>query len=90
LRYRISAALVPMMTEAGAIMTLNDILVWASRATGIGYRAYPPLVGSEIDPQKTKESKEIADKLVRDMEALHRELRRIGTLRISPRRNHGH
>lgn len=79
-----------MTIEASAAMTLNDILIWASRATGIGYRHYPPLVGNEIDPKKAQEFNELADKLVRDVDRLDRELRRIGVRRISPRHTHGH
>jgi hypothetical protein len=70
-------------------MALQEILVWLSRATGVGYHQYDPLVKSEVDVKKASDLREKADRLAADIERLERELRRNGRIRIFPFGNNG-
>lgn len=63
----------------------RDILIWVKRATGVGYRRFAPLVGNEIDVDKSRYLRLRSDKLVDDVEQLEMELRKIG-FRIPPGR----
>jgi hypothetical protein len=69
-------------------MPLKSIITWLKRATGVGYRRYDPLVGRDVDVEKSARLRERTDKLVRDVDQLERELRKIG-LRIPPFGQHG-
>jgi hypothetical protein len=70
-----------MTGETGGEMSFKDILIWASRITGIY---------SADHREEAKQMREQADKLVRDVDRLDQELRRIGIRRVSPRPTHGH
>lgn len=59
---------------------LKTAFVWISRATGLGYQPYPPLVGSEVSVDHAIKFKHKTDKLVLDVQRLDRELRRRGQL----------
>lgn len=69
-----------MTVEAINKMSFKDILLWAARIAGI-----PPNGHKE----EAKQMRDAADKLVRDVDRLDQELRRIGIRRISPRPDHG-
>lgn len=64
-------------------MSLDNIIVWLKRATGIGYKRYKPLSETTVSIEKMPNIKEKADRLNRDFDRLERELRRIG-IRIYP------
>jgi hypothetical protein len=65
-------------------MPLKEILKWMSRATGIGYNWYDPMVQQDVDVKKARDLREKADKLAYDVERLERELRQHGRIRILP------
>jgi hypothetical protein len=65
-------------------MPFREIIVWLSRATGVGYRRYEPLVAKEVDIKKASDLREKADRLAMDIERLERELRKHGRIRIFP------
>lgn len=56
---------------------LGIMIVWFKRATGIGYKKFPPL---EVDTKVTRRLKEDSDDLVVQLEQLERDLRRRGHL----------
>ncbi len=56
---------------------LRILGIWLSRATGIGYRSYPPLE-EVIEPEKASEARRKADYLVRELDELEREIRNRG------------
>lgn len=53
------------------------MVVWIKRATGIGYREFPPL---NISSENTKKLRKNSDDLVIQIEQLERDLRRRGQL----------
>lgn len=57
---------------------LRDVIVWFMRATGIGYKRFPNLVGSEVDPNTGDKLLVKSDQMVEQVEKLERELRKIG------------
>lgn len=64
--------------EPSQDMFMEEVVTWLKRATGIGYVTYDPLVGGEIDVDDAAMRLRRVDRLVRDVERLERELRRIG------------
>lgn len=56
------------------------LLLWLSRATGVGYRDFRPM---DLSKDDTKALERKTDTLVIQVEQLEREIRRHG--RISPR-----
>ena len=53
--------------------------MWAKRATGIYYRDFPPLPSSPlVDTESGERLKRKSDEVVREVERLELELRRVG------------
>ena len=67
-----------LLAMTAEITMFDATIVWLKRATGIGYKTYDPLVGGDIDIDEVTRKIRRADRLVRDVERLERELRRIG------------
>jgi hypothetical protein len=64
--------------EVNRRMALRSIILWLKRATGIGYKHPKPIEHETHGPEQAAELKHKTDKLVRDMERLEQELRRVG------------
>lgn len=56
----------------------DNVVLWLKRATGVGYATFDPLAGGVIDIDEQTRKMRRADRLVRDVERLEYELRRIG------------
>ena len=54
-----------------------DTIVWLKRATGIGYRAFPPIMGGVVPHGEQDRLKNKSNEVARDVERLERELRRV-------------
>lgn len=57
----------------------RSLVKWIKRATGVGYRKFPPLSQEPIvDPRLADPLKRKSDQVVREVERLEAELRRLG------------
>jgi hypothetical protein len=69
-------------------LCLNQIVIWLKRATGIGYKKFPPLPKTMVvDPRAADPIKRKSDVVVREIERLERELRRRGIHHYSTSRH---
>ena len=59
-------------------MGYGRIIMWIKRATGIGYRQYPPLDESILREHHLPSLKKNSEKLVRDFGRLEQELKNRG------------
>ncbi len=59
---------------------MHTAMIWLSRATGIGYRPYPPIVGGIVPSDYADQLVVKSDEIERQIEMLERELRRRGHL----------
>ena len=57
----------------------KSLVRWIKRATGIGYRKFPPLpTESVVNPRMAEPLRKKSDQIVREVERLEAELRRLG------------
>jgi hypothetical protein len=72
-----------MTIEDFDVISAREILIWLSRATGIGYKRFHPLIGNEVDPNIAVKVSADNDRLCRDITRLHQELLKSGFRRSS-------
>lgn len=54
-----------------------DAVVWLKRATGVGYREFPPIVGGVVPHDEHDKLRAKTNEVARDVERLERELLRV-------------
>jgi hypothetical protein len=58
---------------------MKTAIVWAKRATGVGYKDFPPLSKEPlIHPERGDLLKQKSSQVVKEVERLERELSRLG------------